>query len=264
MATGKHVIFLGAGASKESGYPLANDLRLLVSSRSKWEDALRKYEEESKHNGLTAIGLSFWDGHKQALDLFRNGGFATLDEFSKLAGNHLQQEIHRLRRLVRAALGLFNPEDHFEKSEYYGFVQALFEDDLVSLRKDVTVLTYNYDPYLDFLLHRALEHRWQVKGTGRPPFLIGQEDSAREQDRNNALSAVTSGFYNPQSQTWLDDDKTRPSFCLLKLHGSICFRKDNVAGYETLFAKNPNERAQSLFTVFGSLQKRLQCYFLGR
>jgi hypothetical protein len=43
MATGKHVIFLGAGASKNSGYPLANDLRLLISSRNKRENAFRKY-----------------------------------------------------------------------------------------------------------------------------------------------------------------------------------------------------------------------------
>jgi len=145
MATGKHVIFLGAGASKNSGYPLANDLRLLISSRNKWHNALQKYEEESKHTAISPMGLTYWDQHKDALGLFRNGGFATLDEFCKLAGSQFQSEINNLRSVVRAALGVFNPEDHFEKSEYYGFVQSLFEADLVSLRKDVTVLTYNYD-----------------------------------------------------------------------------------------------------------------------
>jgi hypothetical protein len=91
--------------------------------------------------------LEYWDRNKEVLELFRDGGFATLDEFCKLAGGFdYQKEINRLRCFVRAALGLFNPEENFEKSEYYSFVQSLFEPDLVSLRDDITVLTYNYDP----------------------------------------------------------------------------------------------------------------------
>jgi len=142
MSTGKHVIFLGAGASHGSGYPLANELRLLISSRKHWEKKLRDYAEQ--HNRFPGtfvdMGLPFWDKHIQALTLFRNGGFATLDEFCLLAGGKFQKEINGLRRLVRAALGLFNPEEHFEDSEYYGFVQALFKEDLKSLREDITVL----------------------------------------------------------------------------------------------------------------------------
>jgi hypothetical protein len=41
---------------------------------------------------------------------------------------------------------VFNPEEHFEQSEYYSFIQALFKDDQTSLRDDIVVLTYNYDP----------------------------------------------------------------------------------------------------------------------
>lgn len=152
VTTAKHVIFLGAGASKDSGYPLANKLRLLISSRTDWETALLNYAKERtpSDSSIVKIGMEFWDQHKQAIDLFRNGGFATLDEFCKLAGGFgYGDEINGLRTLVRAVLGLFNPEDHFERSEYYAFVQALFEDDLVSLRDDVSVLTYNYDPYLE-------------------------------------------------------------------------------------------------------------------
>ena len=41
---------------------------------------------------------------------------------------------------------LFNPEENFEKSEYYGFIQSLFKDDLLSLRDrynspDITIMT---------------------------------------------------------------------------------------------------------------------------
>ncbi len=43
MKTGKHVMFLGAGTSCGSGYPLANGLRLLISSRENWGKALLNY-----------------------------------------------------------------------------------------------------------------------------------------------------------------------------------------------------------------------------
>ena len=39
---GKHVIILGAGASYTSGYPLAADLRILLSSKSTFEEYLRE------------------------------------------------------------------------------------------------------------------------------------------------------------------------------------------------------------------------------
>src|SRR5438034_6029242 len=96
MKTGKHVIFLGAGASKGSGYPLANELRLLMSSRKEWEKALKGYGEISGDASLISSGLNYWDSHANALDLFRNGGFATLDEFCKLAGSQFQDEINGL------------------------------------------------------------------------------------------------------------------------------------------------------------------------
>ena len=249
MNTGKHVIFLGAGASKGSGYPLANKLRLLISSRKNWEEALRDYAKQHNRMPETFVdmGLPFWDKHAQALTLFRNGGFATLDEFSLLAGQQFQNEINGLRSLVRAALGLFNPEDHFEDSEYYAFIQALFKEDLISLREDISVLTYNYDPYLEFLLHRALVHRTQIRGTGQPAYLIEKEDYAHKENYSKALGAVTSGFDASNDRRWLEEDKIQPRFCLLKLHGSICREVDTVAGYKTLFEDDPLKRAQSLF-----------------
>jgi hypothetical protein len=246
---GKHVIFLGAGASKQSGYPLANDLRLLISSRKKWEEALAGYEDKQKLVGrpITAIGMNYWDKHADALNLFRNGGFATIDEFCKLAGGFsFQKEIHDLRCLVRAALGLFNPEENFEKSEYYGFIQSLFKNDLLSLREDLTVLTYNYDPYLEFLLHRAVEHRFQVVGRGKS-FVVSSGDLAESSEQNNVLRAVTSGFGSVGEQKWLGDENTKPSFCVLKLHGSIVHVANQAADYEVLFSSDAKQRAEKLF-----------------
>ncbi len=250
MKIGKHVIFLGAGASNGSGYPLANDLRLLVASRNRWEQELVKYE--TKYNlanrPIRVDGMAFWDRHAEALNLFRNGGFGTLDEFCKLAGGfQFQDEINGLRQVVRAALGLFNPEESFEKSEYYGFVQSLFDKDLVTLRKDVTVLTYNYDPYLEFLLYRAIEQRWKVRRRGKS-LVMTDEDVARTKAHQNMLNAVTSGFFVPGNDEWLDSKETEQTFRVLKLHGAIGLVTDQVADFECLFTADAGARAERLLT----------------
>lgn len=247
MKTGKHVIFLGAGASKGSGYPLANELRLLISSRTEWEKALEGYAK--KHHvadeHLTAVGLKYWDSHSDALNLFRHGGFATIDEFCKLAGAfQFQHEINGLRGLVRAALGLFNPEEQFEKSEYYGFVQALFKEDLFSLREDVTVLTYNYDPYFEFLIYRALEHRWRIRQRGKS-CVSNPADRAAEARHDENLNAVTSGLASFENQSWLASPAS--GFCVLKLHGSIGFVSAGGADFSVLFSGDAQQRANTLF-----------------
>jgi hypothetical protein len=249
LKTGKHVIFLGAGASRGSGYPLANGLRLLISSRKKWEEALVGYENKQGlgNRPITTLGMAYWDRHKDALDLFRKGGFATIDEFCKLAGiSQLQNEIHGLRCMLRAALGLFNPEESFEKSEYYGFVQSVFADNLVSLRDDITILTYNYDPYLEFLLFRAKQHRWSITRRGKG-FIQTPEDMAEQKDLEIQLNSVTSGFYSQQDFNWLSEDRSKKAFCVLKLHGAICHFADEAAGFESLFSDTPIQRAEKLF-----------------
>jgi hypothetical protein len=221
----------------------------MISSRKIWERKLAAYEKDSGCDTIRDVGLKYWDSHRFALDLFRSGGFATLDEFCKLAGTKFQTEVNGLRGLVRAALGLFNPENHFEKSEYYGFVQALFKEDLFSLREDVAVLTYNYDPYLEFLLYRALDQRWKVRRGPQGRVLVGPEIQSLSKHETQ-LEAATSGFYSQQglnrsqSPAWLHAE---PSFSVLQLHGSICFALDNTLGFETLFEGNSKEGADCLF-----------------
>jgi hypothetical protein len=214
MSAGKHVIFLGAGASYGSGYPLANGLRLLISSRQKWEEAVANYESKHRYaqRPITTVAMSYFDKHQDSLELFRKGGFATLDEFCKLAGGfQFQHEINGLRCLMRGALGLFNPEEHFEKSEYYGFVQSLFKEDLISLREDITVLTYNYDPYLEYLLHRAMYTRWRVTRKGKSPVLT-PEELAKDVVFSRDLSTATSGFFKNKDLSWLNPEPTKNTF----------------------------------------------------
>jgi hypothetical protein len=198
-------------------------------------------------------GLAFWNAHQGALDLFRNGGFATLDEFCKLAGPQFQNEIIGLKRLVRAALGLFNPEEQFEGSEYYAFVQALFKDDLTNLREDVTVLTYNYDPYLEFLMFRALETRRQVNRRGKGLF-ISEQDLQDGVAHQNKLNSVTSGLYALNNFDW---QRAEPSFCILQLHGSIGFVLEEVASFEILFEEPNHNKSEGVL-------RRAQCLFQGK
>lgn len=249
MKVGKHVIFLGAGASYGSGYPLANELRLLISSPAIWTKKLNDYQNAAKRTGTTicTLGSTYWKTHSAVLNLFRNGGFATLDEFCKLAaGKGFDAETNGLRCLVRAALALCNPEEHFENSEYYGFVQSVFEDDLISLRDDISVLTYNYDPYLEFLLYRALETRRRVIRNDKA-FALSAKDTVEIGEHESRLNAVTSGFYEPRSLKWAEADKAKPSFCVLQLHGSICREGYLEDDFRTLFSTNAEKRAEVLF-----------------
>ena len=143
----------------------------------------------------------------------------------------------QLRCLARAALGIFNPEERFEKSEYYNLVQALFREDLFSLRDDVSILTYNYDPYLEFLLYRALETRFRLLRWGKSPFLEGR-DLADMAVHNARLNAVTSGLGHIHDQSWLKHDH----FSVLKLHGAISFVfEKELAGFDELVANKDNQ-----------------------
>lgn len=133
-----------------------------------------------------------------------------MDEFCKLASESEHQDIqhhgHSIRQIVSSVLSCVNPEPRFQDSEYYQFIQRLFKDDLHSLRDDVSVLTFNYDPYLEFLLLRAYDERQRVRG--KDPNTPGHFD---------ARNAINSGFLKMGNRSWLEME----GFCLLKLHGTI-------------------------------------------
>src|SRR6266571_6800484 len=120
-----------------------------------------------------------------------------------------------MRNLLAACLSIRNPERTFEQSDYYPFIQTLFkQDELWSLRDEIAVLTYNYDPYLDYLLARALEYR---RTAAQNPVRLTE-----------LWNSVTGGYYAPDNLEWLTDQKRPATFCLLKLHGSICYARPGV------------------------------------
>lgn len=226
----KHVIILGAGASCTSGYPLADRLRVLMSSEKDFQAELIRLLPKDMLTPLLE-GSLFFRPNQEAIDLFRHSGFATIDEFSKLAGRRYQKEIQELKKLLRFVLSLHNPEDDFTRSDYYQFVQKLFLSDLASLREDIAIFTFNYDPYLPYLLVKAYHIRCQTAG-------IKADHQVED--------AITSGFACRLGRAIEDGN----GLCVLQLHGSIAWpRKFNDEGavwYEDLFATSAQKRIEQL------------------
>jgi hypothetical protein len=234
----KHVIFLGAGASATSGYPVGQELRLLMSSKDHFEKEIRKvppaHEEFQKswvnHNKC----IRHFDDFVEAVKLFRHGGFATVDEFSKLASESYQEYVQDMKRLMRVVLSIHNPEEKFEESDYYPFIQRLFrEDNLSFLRNDISIITYNYDCYLDYVLSKAFNHRQSIqkisKTVKETPDVLKGPQPLNELWRDK----LTSGFFSPEG---ISNGTWRPGqFNYFKLHGSIAYANDPYFGHEASF-----------------------------
>lgn len=216
----QHVIFLGAGASATSGFPVGQGLRLLMSSREVFKEKLSATFPPDE-NAVHANVLTEFDKFEDEVRLFRCGGFGTVDEFSRLAKESRTKVTQAMKRLMRLALCLHNPEEQFHKSDYYPFIQRLFqEQDLSQLKQNVAVLTFNYDCYLDFLLLRAFESRHALGSNAR---------------KSNAFmrNKLTSGFFAPDDTAWADQTL---NFNYFKLHGSIAFpSRKSTLNYDDLF-----------------------------
>jgi hypothetical protein len=95
-------------------------------------------------------------------------------------------------------------QNHYATSDYRKLVQKLFVEG--RLREDVALISFNYDPYLEFRLYRAFGRRSDLKE-------YSPEDKSRLQN------AIHSGLSTPQDLEWLN----LPGFCHLKLHGAAVF-----------------------------------------
>ena len=235
---GKHVIFLGAGASKSSGYPVADELRLLLSSESHFLSWVEKCFPKAPDQAAR-LANAYFEVFESSIELFRKGGFASVDEFCRSISDQRKRtdyerelvKVEHMRCLTRAVLAAWNPEDKFEDSEYYRFIQKLFRaDSLETLRDDLSILSFNYDPYLEFLLLRA----WAARNGSLPA----------EPDVGNS---ITGGFFNHQDLAWTQSDQ--PRLRLLKLHGSICAFPKGLGLITTdfLYEGPPDLKAGALF-----------------
>lgn len=206
----KHVIFLGAGASVTSGYPDANRLAVLMCDTWTFtRELVSRLEAEGEQNAKQYIlGKStirtYYDSFRKSAQLLRHGDFATMDELSNLAkGGQLASEIQNLKKLMRFVFALNNPDlTHWANSDYRAFIQAIF-DGRGEPREDISIISFNYDPYFEWRLLRAQLARAVVK-----PLSHGAALRCRQ--------AVTSGFIDPMDVEWLQT----AGFCHLKLHGT--------------------------------------------
>jgi hypothetical protein len=142
-----------------SGYPSAERLRIILGGRQEFMEHMREQEDPKSVNSTRAKLLDLRDRFKDSLDTFRFGCFGSIDEFCKLSGNNRSSQVQDLKKMVRMALAVVDAERNYTKSDYYPFVQRLFKADSCEFRDDIAVLTYNYDPYLPYLLKRSAEHR---------------------------------------------------------------------------------------------------------
>jgi len=208
----KHVIFLGAGASHSSGYPLADKLRERMGS---WNAVRQNLPHDGNVNPDDEKRLQdFGDDFAKVITLFREGGFGSVDEFCKMAATgYAKKTAVSLKHLMRICLCcLHNPENDYLKSDYYPFVQKLFNPDSPGLRGDVTVMSFNYDPYLEFILHRAYLQRQAVCNNRSG---IGDQDNA-----------IQGGFLTPETNTL----EKFEGFVLLKLHGTVAYPTPTISG----------------------------------
>src|SRR5689334_4963831 len=122
-AADKHVIILGADASAESGYPMADGLRVCLASTP---HLFNLWKDNTDGSVFPETWNIFFEARRAALNFFSKGTFASVDEFCKVASESADQEIqkygHQIRRLAAVILSCVNPEKRFQNSEYYAFV----------------------------------------------------------------------------------------------------------------------------------------------
>lgn len=247
-----HVIFLGAGASYSSGYPIGQELRLLMTSRDYFQAKLDKLyptdnsiQKQSLYESKLKC-LEYFDSFSNSMEFFRRGGFATVDEFSKLATEGFPEHVQAMKKLMCFVLAMHNPEEKFHESDYYPFIQRLFRSDTLNqFRDEITIITFNYDCYLDFVMREAYRHRLAISKSAKvvktlTEYLNNSPDLA--EPWSNKLS---SGFYHQES------DKAvawgAGQFNYYKLHGSITYGGAPANfGYDKLFLQGAPIRFQFL------------------
>jgi hypothetical protein len=198
------VLILGAGASETSGYPLANELALLMCDERSFRDKLRRqfaeegfYDENASYeNAFASVQLE-----SKAAATLRSSDFETMDQLSRhVAGGEHAHIARGLKILMRLVLAIHNPDkSHYGTSDYRKLVNRVLEG--AHPRQDTTIISLNYDPYLEYRLFRAFRSR-SVGTTG------GEE-------AHHIAQAIHSGFLKPDDLRWLALD----GFCHLKLHG---------------------------------------------
>lgn len=242
-----HVIFLGAGASYTSGYPIGQELRLRMTSKEYFHAKLMElYPTDmpiSTNPRYAPIPkcLGHFDRFSDSIKLFRHGGFATVDEFSYLASDSYPEHVQAMKKLMGFVLAIHNPETKFYESDYYPFIQKLFRPDALNqFRNEITVITFNYDCYLDYVMRQAYSYRLAVSKVSETvknhPDILKWPQPLTEP----WSSKLSSGFFKRDSENGLAWQENQFNF--YKLHGSMTYGGALKFGYERLFVNLMPER----------------------
>lgn len=174
----KDVIFLGAGASVDAGFPTNEALTRYViydlverPQRERFRDARGNLPIKT-HDHATKLKwqrvLMDW---KAAGESLRRSKLLSIDEYCQLSTppGHAQQvdTVIQLKRMLRAAL-----MDHAEKwnqwNSYSRLISDLFQGSEHLLNDRFTVINFNYDGLFGKLLVDAVRERHRLRGI-QPP-----------------------------------------------------------------------------------------------
>lgn len=205
LEMGKHVIILGAGASRTSGYPLNLELGRILSSPGGFEGYLKAQDAAPQ---LTQKLIKEFRKEEEWLRPFLDGKFATVDDFSSEFRYRRKPVVQDLKWYTSWAFVLHNPQGNSGScetgestasatSDYLALVKKLFKVGSPRIRENIAILTYNYDAYFEFLLSGAFK--------GMP----GHEHA-------QIPTAWVSGFGDCDADALLK----AKGFCFLKLHGT--------------------------------------------
>ena len=225
----KHLIFLGAGASCSAGYPLAGELankmnlssvksgiKQALSSRASSRPLL--YEQQIE---------PFCQGFESDLRLFKESRCETVDEFGSLARQgRYAGAVQRLKLLLRLYLALpsLDCTTRQDDGDYLRFSRKLLGKGGTTLRDDVVVLTFNYDPFFEYLLEGLFSSRSDLTQQAGPLRI----DTVQ-------TDAIYSGFCAPGEVSWQKGERLR----ILKLHGSIVYPWQRTEGSAVIQGEVP-------------------------
>jgi hypothetical protein len=217
----KHVIILGAGASASSGFPLGFELAERTSDAT-WipneiAKAIRNLSElrsEVQLDGAVSEGLGlivnpYLKKLSKEFSLMRQCDFDSIDEFGRVAReSEFKDSVQRIKLVLRIVLSLpiVSQGSAAQDGDYRRFVKMLFDKDY-RLKDDIKVLTFNYDPALEYLLTQRLTARAEVTKAYTPQELLIRRD------------AIFSGLGSRDESSW----RNKGMLQILKLHGAIVY-----------------------------------------
>lgn len=175
------VIFLGAGASANAGFPLGEDLANYIKD---------KLPKRPLPDHASDLRRELTEVAKQ----LRQTDYSTVDAFVE-KGKSDPGLTQKVKRMVRLALFDHSTNSPRGRREYDRFAKTLFKADELNLDERITVVNFNYDGLFGKLLADKVLARWKHEGID----ILSRHDE---------LAAYAGGYYS-----WPEGGQTSDAFC---------------------------------------------------